>query len=327
MAVSKVDAGDLNRRVVFKQPTSSLNDEGGTEITYAAAFETWANVKKFNQYRTTEAGADVLIGSLDFTIRWSGAREAITKDWLIEYDGEDYVIHQIEHLDQDQRFIRFTARSRGTAVVSANSESPDTGGGSGGDVDKSNLSLTFTVPTALDVTVVVVKTDALQDALIDWGDGTQVTIPAEDPISESHSYAPGEWVCRIYPVASITDPQAQAVNKLRDVSILKTSGDGTMQIGDALTYAEFLRVLEAADLGMTSLPALPNTGQDQVRRVVVTDNALNGAELSKLLIALDTINWPVGYVDITGNPGTNSLTTAGLIARQNLMNKGWIVND
>lgn len=111
----KIHTGELKHQVVFKQPTSSLNDEGGREVTYTTSITTWAKVDKFNQYRTTEAMADDLIGSLDFYIRYSADRSAINKDWRIEYKGEDYIIHQIELVEQKEMFLRFTAKGSGDA--------------------------------------------------------------------------------------------------------------------------------------------------------------------------------------------------------------------
>jgi SPP1 family predicted phage head-tail adaptor len=109
MAV-EITSGDLKHKVVFKQPASSLNDEGGKETTYTNAILTWAKVEKFNQYRTTEGDATALVGSLDFYVRYNVERSVINKDWLISYNGKDYTIHQIEPIEQKQMFIRFTAK-------------------------------------------------------------------------------------------------------------------------------------------------------------------------------------------------------------------------
>lgn len=109
MAV-EITSGDLKHKVVFKQPASSLNNEGGRVTTYTDAITTWAKVEKFNQYRTTEGDATALIGALDFYVRYSAERSAISKKWLIEYQGKDYTIHQIELMWQKQMFIRFTAK-------------------------------------------------------------------------------------------------------------------------------------------------------------------------------------------------------------------------
>jgi SPP1 family predicted phage head-tail adaptor len=113
MAVDRtIPAGLINKPVTFKQPVSSLNDEGGKEVTFTDAISTRAFVDRFNQYRANEVEAVALIGALDFYIRWAASREAITKDWLINYKGSDYTIHQIEQINQKQKFIRFTAKAK-----------------------------------------------------------------------------------------------------------------------------------------------------------------------------------------------------------------------
>jgi SPP1 family predicted phage head-tail adaptor len=113
MAVNKtIPAGLLNKPITFKQPTSSLNDEGGKENTFTDYLSTRAFVDSFNQYRTTEAEAVTLIGALDFYIRYASDREAINKDYLITYRGQDYTIHKIERIEQKEKFLRFTAKAK-----------------------------------------------------------------------------------------------------------------------------------------------------------------------------------------------------------------------
>lgn len=114
MAV-KITSGDLKHKVVFKQPTSSLNDEREKVLSYSPQITTWAALKRFNKNRTTEAHATDLIGSIEFYIRSSTDRKLITKDWLITMDSKDFVIHEIEPVDVSdtkERFIRFTAKTK-----------------------------------------------------------------------------------------------------------------------------------------------------------------------------------------------------------------------
>lgn len=104
--------GLLRDPVTFKQPVSSLNDEGGQEMTFTDSISTMAFVTNFNERRVSEAHASALIGSVDFYIRWATAREAINKDWLITYNSLDYTIHEIESINQRQKWIRYTAKVR-----------------------------------------------------------------------------------------------------------------------------------------------------------------------------------------------------------------------
>lgn len=110
----KISSGDLTERVVFKQPVSSLNDEGGIERDYSTpvtTLTTWAMVERFNIKKTSEALSESLVGSLDFYVRESSAKDAITKDWIITYNGEDYTISEIDPFAVDDH-IRFTAKVR-----------------------------------------------------------------------------------------------------------------------------------------------------------------------------------------------------------------------
>jgi head-tail adaptor len=112
MATKTISAGDLKHKVVFKQPNSSLNDEAGEVRTYTAQVTTWAYVTAYKEHRDTDAASTVLARALDFYVRYSAANSAITKDWLIEYKADDYVIHQIELIEQDKNFLRFTGKVR-----------------------------------------------------------------------------------------------------------------------------------------------------------------------------------------------------------------------
>lgn len=107
-----ISAGDLKHNVVFKEPTSSLNDEGGQEVSHAAEITTRAAVFPISEHRITEANVTTLIGAKDFYVRYSVSRSAINKDWLLTYNGEDYTIHSIDNIDEEKEFIRFTAKTR-----------------------------------------------------------------------------------------------------------------------------------------------------------------------------------------------------------------------
>lgn len=106
-----VTSGELKHKVVFKQPTSSLNDEGGNEVSYPSnTITTWALVRNFNQNRSQDPAGASLVGALDFFIRYSQTNDTITKDWLLVYGGDEYTIHRIEPLDQQKNFILITAK-------------------------------------------------------------------------------------------------------------------------------------------------------------------------------------------------------------------------
>lgn len=102
MAIS----GQLNRKVHFKKPTMSVNDEGGPERTYVAELSSIpAKIKRNNQIRAFEASATVLINSDTVTIRNANNRDQINKEWLVTYDSKDHVIHSIDATPEEVKFI------------------------------------------------------------------------------------------------------------------------------------------------------------------------------------------------------------------------------
>jgi SPP1 family predicted phage head-tail adaptor len=338
MAVTKtISAGLINKPVIFKQPTSSLNNEGGDEVEYSTGITTRAFVTRFNEFRATEANVTSLIGAFDFYIRYRSAADAVNKDWLIEYRGEDYVIHAIELIDQEQRFYRFTAKSKGTAVISQNGSSvgdyPEGGAGSGGidpDVDLSHLKFTITSTTGGWVLVYIPKFTAVEESLIDWGDGNSDVVAAGPIISGLHEFAPGEYSIKVYPINGVTAPTAPSVSIVDSIKVSVDTGEDPgdlqmLEVGASLEACTMLRFLELRDWSLTALPDLPTSGPEQVRIVDMPGNNLSGPECSQILVQLDQINWPVGEVHLTGSD-TGNLSEAGEAAKNSLIAKGWLVN-
>ena len=112
MALS-IHSGDLRYRIQLKSPTETKNEEGGVERTYTTQITTFAAIRGINTRRLNEAAATALLHSKDFFIRWTEERQdQITKDWILVYNGATYLIHEMENIDEDGRFIRITARSK-----------------------------------------------------------------------------------------------------------------------------------------------------------------------------------------------------------------------
>ena len=109
MAV-KIHSGMLNKSVVFKQPISSLNNEGGEVITHEPEITTRACVVEAGRFRRTQLGQTYAVGEKDFYVRYASDRAAIKTDWLIEYKSQDYVINEIEQVEEKEVFIRFTGK-------------------------------------------------------------------------------------------------------------------------------------------------------------------------------------------------------------------------
>lgn len=109
------NAGDYNRKVVFKAPTITQNNQGGEKTTYEDQITTWAKIKRTNQFRALEAGSAALIDSDTLIVRNSLDREAINKDWLVNYDNKDHVIHSIN--SENKTEIVFIVKAKDPITV------------------------------------------------------------------------------------------------------------------------------------------------------------------------------------------------------------------
>lgn len=109
-------SGDYNRKVTFKQPEITQNDQGGESTTYEEFLTTWAKIKRNNQYRALEAGSATLIDSDTVKIRKAANREAINLDWLVNYDGKDHVIHSIDS-ETEITEIWFIVKAKDAPVI------------------------------------------------------------------------------------------------------------------------------------------------------------------------------------------------------------------
>lgn len=108
-------AGDYNRKVVFKSPVINTNNQGGEETDYQEEFTTWAKIKRTNQFRALEAGSSSLIDSDTVVIRSSTDRQTINKDWLLNYDSKDHVIHSIN--GENKKEIVLIVKAKDVPVI------------------------------------------------------------------------------------------------------------------------------------------------------------------------------------------------------------------
>jgi SPP1 family predicted phage head-tail adaptor len=111
MAIN-IKTADLRHKVILKKPgTKTKNNEGGLQYgPYTEVMVTFAAIKEISQSRVNEANATALLNSKDFFIRWSTPWEEIDKDWIISYKGEDYIIHEVENMEEKNLFFRITAK-------------------------------------------------------------------------------------------------------------------------------------------------------------------------------------------------------------------------
>src|SRR5690349_4015807 len=91
MAV-KIGAGDFNKVVEFKKPTTTTNDEGGPEKTFETVITTRAAVKEWSQKRAYEANNPSLVDTRLIYIRYAANRAQIDKGWRVVIDGKAHTI-------------------------------------------------------------------------------------------------------------------------------------------------------------------------------------------------------------------------------------------
>ena len=111
MAV-KINSGDLIHKVVFKQPTSSLNDEGGSERTYTEVMTLMCAKVLHNGVVVIEANTTALIKTTNFYARWMPATQLVTKKWILENEETEYLIDDIDRVTHFKEFIKFTVKAR-----------------------------------------------------------------------------------------------------------------------------------------------------------------------------------------------------------------------
>lgn len=111
-------AGDLDRLIVLKsralrapQTTVDFSELFTTEQTVWAALKT---TKGRNTFYITNMG--IAVGHV-FYIRYFGA---LTSDWWIEYNGDNYDIVEVEDIDERHEWIAIYANVRGTSTEPVN---------------------------------------------------------------------------------------------------------------------------------------------------------------------------------------------------------------
>ena len=104
-----ISAGDLDRKVVFKVPTKSrVNGEKVT--TFSSLPGIRASIEQTNQRRALEV-APLLLDTDKVTVRYSSLTSEVNKDWLVNYDSKDHVIHAIQFINR--QFIELVVKANG----------------------------------------------------------------------------------------------------------------------------------------------------------------------------------------------------------------------
>lgn len=85
--ISKIKAGDFNQRIKIKSLISTLDDFGGTTISYSEHASVWANknVKSLRDIEEKFEGEQLTsYGRFVYTVRYSSETKAIKSNWILE---------------------------------------------------------------------------------------------------------------------------------------------------------------------------------------------------------------------------------------------------
>jgi len=91
--ISKIQAGEFNKRIILKSKTASQDDFGGITSTYSTQTTVWANknVKTLRDVKEKFEGNELQSYSrFVYTIRYSTQTKTIKSDWILqEVDSGD----------------------------------------------------------------------------------------------------------------------------------------------------------------------------------------------------------------------------------------------
>lgn len=111
MAV-KITAGELKRSVVLKRPTITRNSEGGKEPSYTDVVTVRAKIDGTSE--RLQALAPALLDTDTVYFRYAEDRKDIGILWLLNYNGQDHVIHSVEFLGTEKNsFLKVICKARG----------------------------------------------------------------------------------------------------------------------------------------------------------------------------------------------------------------------
>lgn len=290
-----IHTGDLNEKLTFRKPTVTTNDEGGRDISYAADTLTiWGMVKSINQTRVLEGSGDALVDAKEVYVRNANNRAEISKDWLLVHKGVVHIIQSKEPFD-DNRFLKFIAKSKGTGA-----ETPTVpGGGDDGSVigtpDPTGPVLTVTVIGFGEFFVSVG-----QPATVDFGDGTPLKLMKFG----SHQYAlPEATEIKIYH------------HNLSDTLILQSNTVYVEDItGDTPPLIDYLTII-------ARLPVMPPL-TPLIKYAALQANRLTPEIMDNIIDTLVTNGVENGHLDLRFNDGLPT-NTDGI---NTLVSRGWEVS-
>lgn len=95
--------GEMDKRIVIKQPTVVVSASGGTTTTLATVATVWARVRKQNE---SFSGSPKVGNNERYRITiWYDSAFTVTVKSRIEYDGKDLGVTGVYPVDEKKGFI------------------------------------------------------------------------------------------------------------------------------------------------------------------------------------------------------------------------------
>lgn len=107
-----ITIGMMDKRVTLRVPSVSTNESYGQYTSYTDGQKVWAYVRKKRTYRNLEANIDGMEDTNEFFVKKSIVTDPITKDWMLQYRGQDYSINAIELVKEQTFMYRIEATGR-----------------------------------------------------------------------------------------------------------------------------------------------------------------------------------------------------------------------
>lgn len=100
--------GQMRDRIVFKEPVDIPQPGAGAISVYQEAFNCWSSAEQVTERRMIENSQPNLLETYTFIIRYRNFPQP-NKSMLIEYQGRDFTIHNIDpFMHNRNRFWRIT---------------------------------------------------------------------------------------------------------------------------------------------------------------------------------------------------------------------------
>lgn len=106
-----MQGGKLDTRIAIRRATITANAFNEPVETWGTLVTIWAEAKPVLDGERLRAGQTIAQQQYRFTIRWSSNVDEVDPRDRVLYDGKDYDIEGVKHLERN-RWVEITATAR-----------------------------------------------------------------------------------------------------------------------------------------------------------------------------------------------------------------------